>query len=185
MAKQRQSTAGNITKKTIRVPFAGNAQQRDTSTDADQRFINYVFETTKNVVTDTKKLFCVKRPGTVAYLDLNNIPPPEEEVPVDPCVTITITDTNTESSTVILVTFSEGVQIDSVTGWTFTKNGGPWVVSSVDSTEDPTQWEFTLGSAASAGDTLTIEYDGTGDMTDTDLEAACAIDETAIDNTLE
>ena len=67
MAKQRQSTAGNITKKTIRVPFAGNAQQRDTSTDADQRFINYVFETTKNVVTDTKKLFCVKRPGTVLH----------------------------------------------------------------------------------------------------------------------
>jgi hypothetical protein len=58
---------GEPFKKTIRVPLAGNAQQRATNQDKDQRFINYLFETTKNVVTETKKLFCVKRPGTVEY----------------------------------------------------------------------------------------------------------------------
>jgi hypothetical protein len=104
--------------------------------------------------------------------------------PVSYCMTVTISATNTESGTVILVTFSEGVQIDTVTGWTFTKNGSPWAASSVDSTEDPTQWEFTMGSSAAAGNTLTIEYDGTGDMTDTDSLAACAIAETGITNTL-
>lgn len=102
----------------------------------------------------------------------------------DDCVTITISATNTESSTLILVTFSEGVQIDTVTGWTFTKNGSPWAASSVDSTEDPTQWEFTMGSTAAAGNTLTIEYDGAGDMTDTEAAATCAIAQTAVTNSL-
>lgn len=63
----KQQTPGNISKKTIRVPLVGNAQQRSTSQDKDQRFINYLFETTKNVVTETKKLFCVKRPGTILH----------------------------------------------------------------------------------------------------------------------
>lgn len=67
MARQRQQTAGNISKKTIRIPLAGNSQQRDTTSVKDQRFVNYVFETTKNSVTDTKKLFLVKRPGTELY----------------------------------------------------------------------------------------------------------------------
>ena len=68
MAKQqRQTTAGQQTKKTVRIPLAGNAQQRSTDLDKDQRFINYVIETSKNTVTDSKKLFCVKRPGTVEY----------------------------------------------------------------------------------------------------------------------
>lgn len=69
MAKQqqRQSTAGQMTKKTVRIPVAGNNQQRATDQDKDQRFINYMIETSKNTVTDTKKLFCVKRPGTVLY----------------------------------------------------------------------------------------------------------------------
>lgn len=65
----RQQTAGNLTKKTLRVPLAGNGQQRDTEQYKDQRFVNYVFETTKNSVTETKKLFLVKRPGTVEYLN--------------------------------------------------------------------------------------------------------------------
>ena len=69
MAQKRQQTAGNLTKKNIRVPLVGNAQQRNTTSDKDQRYINYVFETTKNSVTDTKKLFVVKRPGTVQYSD--------------------------------------------------------------------------------------------------------------------
>lgn len=66
MAK-RQSTAGNLSKKTIRVPLVGNNLQRETSSDKDQRFINYCFETTKNTVTDTKKLYMVKRPGSVLH----------------------------------------------------------------------------------------------------------------------
>lgn len=53
--------------KTARIPIAGNGQQRNTTDDKDQRFLNYVFETTKNSVTETKKLFCVKRPGTVLH----------------------------------------------------------------------------------------------------------------------
>ena len=65
--QQRQTTAGQQTKKTIRVPLAGNGQQRSTDADKDQRFVNYLIETSKNTVTDTKKLFCVKRPGTVEY----------------------------------------------------------------------------------------------------------------------
>lgn len=65
--QQRQTTAGQQTKKSIRVPLAGNGQQRSTDADKDQRFINYMIETSKNTVTDTKKLFCVKRPGTVEY----------------------------------------------------------------------------------------------------------------------
>jgi len=60
-------TAGQQTKKTIRIPLAGNSQQRDTTSVKDQRFVNYVFETTKNSVTDAKKLFVVKRPGTEEY----------------------------------------------------------------------------------------------------------------------
>lgn len=63
----RQTTAGQQTKKTVRIPLAGNNQQRATNQDKDQRFINYMIETSKNTVTDTKKLFCVKRPGTVLY----------------------------------------------------------------------------------------------------------------------
>jgi len=68
MARRQQQTAGNVTKKTLRVPLAGNSQQRNTTADKDQRFVNYVFETSKNSVTETKKLFLVKRPGTTEYL---------------------------------------------------------------------------------------------------------------------
>lgn len=65
MAKQQ--TAGNIAKKSIRIPLAGNNQQRDTTSDKDQRFLNYVFETSVNHTAGTKKLFVVKRPGTELY----------------------------------------------------------------------------------------------------------------------
>src|SRR5512139_760811 len=62
-----QQTAGNVTKKTVRIPPSGNNQQRDTVSDKDQRVINYIFETSTNTTTGTKKLFVVKRPGTVLY----------------------------------------------------------------------------------------------------------------------
>lgn len=62
-----QQTAGNITKKTVRIPLSGNNQQRDTISDKDQRIINYVFETSTNTTTGAKKLFVVKRPGTVLH----------------------------------------------------------------------------------------------------------------------
>lgn len=68
MAQRQQQTARTTAKKNLRIPLVGNAQQRDTSSDKDQRYVNYVFETTKNSVTDTKKLFVVKRPGTTEYL---------------------------------------------------------------------------------------------------------------------
>jgi len=63
----KQNTAGNITKKTVRVPLVGNNQQRSTTLDKDQRFVNCMVETSTNTVTNTKKFFLVKRPGTELY----------------------------------------------------------------------------------------------------------------------
>lgn len=68
----KQTTAGNITKKTARIPLVGNLQQRSTSLDKDQRFLNCIIETSKNLVTETKKLFLVKRPGTEEYLSVSS-----------------------------------------------------------------------------------------------------------------
>lgn len=65
--QQKQSQPGNVTKKTIRIPLVGNNQQRGTDLNKDQRFVNCFPETTKNLVTSLKKLFLVKRPGTVVY----------------------------------------------------------------------------------------------------------------------
>lgn len=62
-----QQTAGNVSKKTVRIPPSGNNQQRDTVSDKDQRVINYIFETSTNTTTGAKKLFVVKRPGTIEY----------------------------------------------------------------------------------------------------------------------
>ena len=70
MASTKQNSAGNISKKTVRVPLVGNSQQRSVLLDKDQRFINCLIETTTNTVTNTKKLFLVKRPGTVLYDDV-------------------------------------------------------------------------------------------------------------------
>ncbi len=63
----KQTTAGNITKKTVRVPLVGNNQQRSTTLDKDQRFVNCMVETSTNTITNTKKFFLVKRPGTELY----------------------------------------------------------------------------------------------------------------------
>lgn len=70
----KQTTAGNIVKKTVRVPLVGNAQQRSTTLDKDQRFVNCMVETSTNKVTDTKKLFLVKRPGTELYSEVVGAP---------------------------------------------------------------------------------------------------------------
>lgn len=72
----KQNTAGNITKKTVRVPLVGNLQQRNTSDTKDQRFLNFMVETTFNPVTETKKLYLVKRPAFTVY---PGSPYPEEE----------------------------------------------------------------------------------------------------------
>jgi len=63
----KQNTAGNITKKTVRIPLVGNLQQRNTSEVKDQQFLNFMVETTFNPVTETKKLFLVKRPAFTVY----------------------------------------------------------------------------------------------------------------------
>lgn len=66
--EQKQNTAGNIVKKTVRVPLIGNLQQRSTTLpEKDQRYINVMIETSTNPITDTKKLFVVKRPGTELF----------------------------------------------------------------------------------------------------------------------
>lgn len=67
MAGTKQNTAGNLVKKTVRVPLVGNNQQRSTSLDKDQRFVNCMVETSTNTITNTKKFFLVKRPGTELY----------------------------------------------------------------------------------------------------------------------
>lgn len=51
-------------RKVTRLPLYGNHTSRTASTEKDQRYINCFPETTKNSVTDLKKFFLVKRPGT-------------------------------------------------------------------------------------------------------------------------
>ena len=66
---QPKSSTTNELRRTIRIPLVGNIQDRyaDASTSRsnikDQRFVNCYPETTTNTVTNTKKLFLVKRPG--------------------------------------------------------------------------------------------------------------------------
>lgn len=52
-------------RKLARIPLYGNTFTRDGTLAKDQRYINCFPETTKNIITDLKKFFLVKRPGTV------------------------------------------------------------------------------------------------------------------------
>lgn len=52
-------------RKLARIPLYGNTFTRDGTLAKDQRYINCFPETTKNTITDLKKFFLVKRPGTV------------------------------------------------------------------------------------------------------------------------
>jgi hypothetical protein len=65
MAKAQQQTEDS--RKRVRIPFVGNNQQRSPTEDKDQKFVNAIFDTTINSVTNQKKLFAVKRPGTQEY----------------------------------------------------------------------------------------------------------------------
>lgn len=58
-----QNTRTVDSEKTYRFPLVGNNQQRNTTSDTDQKFVNLYPETSKNQVTGTSKLFLVKRPG--------------------------------------------------------------------------------------------------------------------------
>lgn len=70
MAQQSAQPQPN-SKKKVRVPLVGNNQQRNTTdTNKDQRFVNCLVETTTNSVTNQKKLFLIKRPGTELYDDV-------------------------------------------------------------------------------------------------------------------
>jgi len=62
----KDSSGQKDQRKITRIPLVGNALNRDASTTKDQRFINCYPETSKNAVSNTKKLFLVKRPGFVA-----------------------------------------------------------------------------------------------------------------------
>lgn len=64
---QKSSQATNEIRKTVRIPLVGNSFNRTGTTSKDQKFINCYPETTKNVVTELKKLFLVKRPGTTLH----------------------------------------------------------------------------------------------------------------------
>lgn len=72
MARQRQQQQQSTpdTRKRVRIPLVGNNQQRNTvDADKDQRFVNCLVETTTNTVTNQKKLYLIKRPGTQVYSD--------------------------------------------------------------------------------------------------------------------
>lgn len=62
------------TRKTVRLPLYGLHLNRDNTTTKDQRYVNCFPETSKNSVTDLRKFFLVKRPGTSEYLTVLNVP---------------------------------------------------------------------------------------------------------------
>lgn len=67
----QQKTQPVDSKKKVRIPFVGNNQARNTTDSGkDQRFVNCLVETTTNSVTNQKKLFLIKRPGTYLYDDV-------------------------------------------------------------------------------------------------------------------
>lgn len=57
------------TRKTVRLPLYGLHLNRNDTTTKDQRYVNCFPETSKNSVTDLRKFFLVKRPGTSQYFD--------------------------------------------------------------------------------------------------------------------
>lgn len=57
-------------RKLARIPLYGNTFTRDGTLSKDQRYINCFPETTKNTITDLKKFFLVKRPGTVLNAEI-------------------------------------------------------------------------------------------------------------------
>ena len=63
MAKTQQSAGVALTSQPERFPIVGTLMYRNASRNKDQRFINGFQETIKNETTDTKKAYCVKRPG--------------------------------------------------------------------------------------------------------------------------
>ena len=54
-------------RKSVRLLLYGNHLNRDSTTNKDQRYVNFIPETSKNLVNDLKKFFLVKRPGTTLY----------------------------------------------------------------------------------------------------------------------
>jgi hypothetical protein len=63
LAKQQQTAGTQLTSQPERLPLAGTLMYRSSARDKDQRFINCFQESIKNEVTDSKKVFLVKRPG--------------------------------------------------------------------------------------------------------------------------
>lgn len=63
MAKQ----ATEKTKKTIRIPLVGSAQNRQTDPNKDQRFVNFIPESNKTPINNATKIFLVKRSGLELY----------------------------------------------------------------------------------------------------------------------
>jgi hypothetical protein len=63
MAKQQQTAGTQLTSQPERLPLSGTLMYRSSARDRDQRFINCFQESIKNDVTDSKKVYLVKRPG--------------------------------------------------------------------------------------------------------------------------
>ncbi len=63
MAKQQQVAGTALTSQPERIPILGTLMYRNASRNKDQRLINCFQESIKNEVTDSKKVYTVKRPG--------------------------------------------------------------------------------------------------------------------------
>lgn len=55
------------TKKTVRIPLVGSAQNRESDPNKDQRFVNFIPESNKTPINNSTKIFLVKRGGMGTY----------------------------------------------------------------------------------------------------------------------
>lgn len=63
VTKANRAAPPQTTNKDFRIPLVGSFQNRSGTTTKDQRFLNCYIESNKNEVTESKKVFLVKRPG--------------------------------------------------------------------------------------------------------------------------
>lgn len=132
-----------------------------------------VFEEKENTV---RWLFNSEPNVSIDFGDVPEIPDVTD--PEDGCVSTTVSAVSLEpDNQTFVVTFTGGVQIDSISGWTLVYNGVPVTLISISSTEDPTQWEFLIGSTVTFGSILYINYfNPFGDATDTSSNPLCSFE---------
>lgn len=65
MARPQQNQQQS--KRTVRIPLVGSAQNRETNPNKDQRFVNFIPESNKTPINNSNKIFLVKRSGLELY----------------------------------------------------------------------------------------------------------------------